>query len=534
MRINHPVTNIEHRLGDDEVIVSQTDLKGKIIYANPGFIRISGFSEEELLGKPHNLVRHPDMPPEAFEDLWRDIKQGLPWTGIVKNRCRNGDFYWVKANVTPIRERGRVTGYLSVRVAPSRAEIEAAENAYRQLREKSVPGMRVEHGGIAYSGWRGLRHYLQRMSLTRRLRWQMLLQTALLLLPVGFALFGANGPNWWLLGSALLAIAGLLWLWAVLQQALVSPLQQALDFARTIASGDLSTRLSTPRSDEIGQLLAALNQMNVNLLAAVGDVRRGVLSIDQDAREIATENTDLARRTEAQASKLEQTASTMEEFSASIKNNSSAAEQANHLAHSAAQIAVQGGEVVTAVGSTMAEISTSANRIVDIIGIIDGIAFQTNILALNAAVEAARAGEQGRGFAVVAGEVRSLAQRSAAAAREIKGLIDASVEKVRHGNQLVQDANETMRDIVRAVQDVTTIMTDITNTSIEQSQGIDQVNLAIADMDGVTQDNAQQVEQAAQTAERLALQAHQLAGAVSIFKTGSSDAAQKLLLPQRK
>jgi aerotaxis receptor len=287
-----------------------------------------------------------------------------------------------------------------------------------------------------------------------------------------------------------------------------------------LAGGDLSHMPACGRNDEMGQLLLALRQLNVNLTAIVGDVRENVRSIELATREIASGNHDLARRTEAQAASLEQTAASLAQVASNADQNTESAARADGLVGAASSVAGRGGEAVQAVGSTMGQISSSATRIVDIIGLIDGIAFQTNILALNAAVEAARAGEQGRGFAVVAGEVRSLAQRSASAAREIKALIEDSVQKVGQGNALVGAAGQTMREVVASVQDAAAIMHGITLASREQNQGIAQVNAAMTELDGITRQNAALVEESAAASSSVAEQASHLAQALSVFKVG--------------
>ena len=290
--------------------------------------------------------------------------------------------------------------------------------------------------------------------------------------------------------------------------------------ATSIAEGDLSIAIDTKSSDK-GSLLSEMKQMRNSLVDIVSQVRRGTHTITTASREIAAGNTDLSSRTELQASSLEKTASAMEELTSTVKQNADNARQANQLAATASENAVRGGEVVAQVVSTMGSINESARRISDIIGVIDGIAFQTNILALNAAVEAARAGEQGRGFAVVAGEVRNLAQRSAAAAKEIKDLIGDSVEKVATGSRLVDQAGRTMEEVVGSVKRVSDIIGEIAAASDEQSAGIEQVNQAITQMDQVTQQNAALVEQAAAAAEAMQDQAAGLAGLVGTFRTGS-------------
>ncbi|MGF6115131.1 methyl-accepting chemotaxis protein [Janthinobacterium lividum] len=328
-----------------------------------------------------------------------------------------------------------------------------------------------------------------------------------------------------LLTLAVLALGfGVVCAW-LLTMGIVRPLRTAVDIARKVADGDLTAQIDASAKDETGQLLLALKDMNTSLLNIVGEVRSGTDSIATSSTQIAAGNQDLSSRTEEQAGSLEETASSMEELTSTVKQNADNARQANQLAASAAQVAVKGGEVVAQVVGTMESINASSNKIVDIISVIDGIAFQTNILALNAAVEAARAGEQGRGFAVVASEVRNLAQRSASAAKEIKTLIGASVEQVNAGSMLVAQAGSTMNDIVDSVQRVSDIITEITAASSEQSVGIDEINRAIGQMDAVTQQNAALVEESAAAAESMQHQAHNLAQVVSVFKLNGQQAS---------
>ncbi len=310
----------------------------------------------------------------------------------------------------------------------------------------------------------------------------------------------------------------------LITRSITQPLRAAVDVAETVANGDLSTVFNAAPRDEIGDLMRALKAMNESLFKVVSEVQSGTRSIATASHEIAAGNLDLSSRTEQQASSLEETAASMEELTSTVRQNADNAEQANQLALTASGVAAKGGAIVGKVVDTMGLIDASSRKIVDIIGVIDGIAFQTNILALNAAVEAARAGEQGRGFAVVASEVRSLAQRSASAAKEIKDLIGDSVGQVNIGTKLVQEAGMTMRDVVDSVARVNDIMSEITSASKEQRIGIDQVNEAIAQMDQVTQQNAALVEEAAAAAASLEEQAQGLANIAAGFKLASAPA----------
>jgi len=315
------------------------------------------------------------------------------------------------------------------------------------------------------------------------------------------------------LGLILAGVVG-----AMLVKSIVRPLDEAVRIAGAVADGDLTQDIRVRANDETGHLMRALNEMNAGLARIVGRVRAGTDTIASASGQIATGNLDLSARTEQQAASLERTATSMEELTSTVRQNADNARQANTLAQSASEVAARGGTVVTQVVATMGAINASAARIADIIGVIDGIAFQTNILALNAAVEAARAGEQGRGFAVVASEVRNLAQRSAAAAKEIKSLIDDSVQKVHHGSELVDQAGATMGEIVGSINRVTDIMAEIMAASQEQSTGIEEVNRAIVQMDQATQQNAALVEEASAAAQQLREEADSLARTVGAFR----------------
>ncbi len=900
MRTNLPVTNVEYELKEGSSIVSKTDPKGLITYVNPDFIEASGFTEKELIGQPHNLVRHPDMPVEAFDDLWRTLKAGRPWTGLVKNRRKDGGFYWVIANATPIFEGGSCIGYMSVRSKPTRAQIEAHEAVYRLFREGKQGGLRILEGKAVGSGmYHGFKRSLSHMTIrnrmisvfvimiaamvisgifnyltvqqtsdqfrdvaTRRLllnsevnRLQFLLADnraqimlalqhdpkgkfarlhdhpvakhleaisknkadidevmrvldenahsekgrALLakvksaretyvkegILPAaefirlgefenaGVLLLEVINPRLQEAKETIAAQAeheklgaihayeksaeasktgeeiqvalfagstglALILAWLLLR-AVLEPIRTAREQLTRISQGHYHDVIAVKRDDEVGLLLYSMKAMQIRMGFEVSDARRindevtrvkigldnvstnvmiadkhrniiymnkaitemfraaqeairkdfpnfdannllgsnidqfhknpahqaqilerlrgsqkatikmggrtftltvsavvndkgdhlgsavewidrtielaveeeianivaaaargdftqritlegksgfflqmaqninqlletssvgleevarvlGALSngdltqtmsgdyqgtfgqlkedsnatvaqltetisrikeaadtINTASKEIASGNTDLSQRTEEQASSLEETAASMEQLTSTVKQNAENARQANQLAVGASDVAAKGGDVVNQVVHTMSSISDSSKKIADIISVIDGIAFQTNILALNAAVEAARAGEQGRGFAVVASEVRNLAQRSAAAAKEIKTLIGDSVDKVTLGTELADKAGKTMEEVVNAVKRVTDIMGEITAASSEQSQGIEQVNTAITQMDDVTQQNAALVEEAAAAAESMEEQAQALAQMMCSF-----------------
>jgi methyl-accepting chemotaxis protein len=889
MRINSPVTNREIELTERHNIVSRTDKKGQIVYVNSDFVEISGFDESELVGQPHNIVRHPDMPKEAFEDMWRCLKAMRPWTGVVKNRAKNGDFYWVLANATPLFENGAVTGYMSVRTKASREQIQAAENVYREFREGRAQGRAISNGtvvntgfspsrflanlsikarmfaivglgglvmaAIALIGLNGMRStdkalevtYKNRVVPTQQLKivadmyavnivdtahktrngnldfadgvrnieqarseiaknWGAYLSSAMTdeemrlidqakplmqtadasvdklasimrdkdaaalaaytvkdLYPVidpisgkiselvdlqirtaggeiesvrersssaflviatlfAFGLAFAIGGAWLLLRAIrkpIDEVTNLLYrmtdgqldveiettrrdemlvvfdaaksmkiklgadmaearrvadenlrvrealdcvttnvriadnsgrviyanktlvdtlrrteaeirkkvpqfsadhfvgsditvfyddpeaarrrlasLTATVNSEIViggrlyrlttSPIlndvgqrlgsvgewldrtdeaaieKEVTDLIRAAGSGDFTTRLEIGNkqgffrqlaeglnglvvqvSDSLSDLANVLNAMangDLNrkierdyagtfgqlkddtnttvdkLREVVGRIKESTEAINTAAREISAGNSDLSSRTEEQASSLEETASSMEELNATVKQNAESALKANDLGRQSNEAVMKGAETVKRVVLTMSDIQDSSKKIADIIGVIDSIAFQTNILALNAAVEAARAGEQGRGFAVVASEVRNLAQRSAQAAKEIKGLIADSVERVDGGAKLVAEAGATMEQVVDSFRQVTGLVTDIASASQEQASGISQVTQAVSQMDGVTQQNAALVEEAAAAAESLEDQARALMRAVGQFK----------------
>ncbi len=515
MRNNTPVTQRELDYDQDLTLMSVTDTQSHIRYANAAFTQLSGFDYEELVGQPHNLVRHPDMPPEAFADMWESLKDGRPWSGLVKNRSKNGDHYWVRANVAPMVRRGQVTGYISVRTKPARDEIAAAEKLYADFRQGRAGARRFRRGLIVRTGVWAFLSLLQRISVAARIHLALafvVLGQLGLLAGLGLEL-GSLGM---VMGATLL-IAGLADFW--LQGQLTRPLRQVARQAQAVAAGSPGQNLELNRIDEIGVIMRSINQAGLNLRSLVDDIDSQVDGVQNVGQQIGRSGNELAARTEQSASGLEQTAASMEELTSIVSQNADNARQASSLAQGASQAAVQGGDVVSQVVEMMQHISTSSKKIADIITVIDGIAFQTNILALNAAVEAARAGEQGRGFAVVASEVRALAQRSASAAKEIKDLIDTSVEGVQAGSVLVEQAGVSMENIVREVQRVTGLIGEITAASHEQANGVAQINEAVTQLDQVTQQNATMVDESVGAAHALIAQAERLAAAISVYKS---------------
>ncbi len=743
MRTNLPVTGVERHLDEGQYILSKSDLRGGITYVNRTLMEMSGFTEAELIGQPHNMLRHPDMPPEAFRDFWETLKAGKAWSGLVKNRCKNGDHYWVMANASPIFQNGTVVGYMSVRSRPERRQIEMADELYRKMRNKETSAT-LHEGRVVSKGIQGQLQRINEMKLGSRMSLIFISTMLLWVLVGGLGLFGIaqvekgimdvsafrSGILGTMMGGGAL-FAFLLWR---LYSATTQPLLRMRKQMQEIGQGNFSLMVVKDRADEIGDVSDAFKSMFVKLrfdmadsqraadeaqrvgfaldnvsmpvtlsneennlfhmntaartlleqifkssgavdklyghplaeslsdeallaitkgridkpmmaegkvgdriiklttnpvidargvylgrvcqwndrtaelaaekevaamveAAAAGDfsqrirvddkagffktlahdlnmfveaadngladvVRvlnalaqgdltqtierdyRGTFAqmkidanatvaqlkniastitdateaINNAAKEIAAGNADLSRRTESQAASLEQTASSTEELTNTVRNNADNATKASQLARTSSEVADRGGRVVSEVVTTMGAIAESSSKIAEIINVIDGIAFQTNILALNAAVEAARAGEQGRGFAVVAGEVRNLAQRSASAAKEIKELISESVNKVSNGYKLVETAGKTMEEIVESTQRVSSIMTEISSASEEQRTGIMQLNQAITSMDETTQQNAALVEEAAASAQSLEDQASNLTQAVAVFR----------------
>ncbi|NIF79422.1 PAS domain-containing protein [Paraburkholderia sp. Cy-641] len=514
MRNNQPVTQHEFEFPDNATLMSTTDTQSYITYANAAFVEVSGFSPEEIHGQPHNMVRHPDMPKEAFADMWATLKSGEPWTALVKNRRKNGDHYWVRANATPVVRDGRPAGYMSVRTKASREEIAAAEALYKDFREGKAGKRRFHKGLIVRTGLMGWTSILQTMPVRWRIR-----STLLALVPLLIAGVWALGLSGAALGSfaGIAALASALASWC-LEAQISRPLEQMRKQALRVASGESQSVVHMNRVDEIGMTLRTIGQLGLMFRWLIDDVSGQVLNVQTASNEIAQGNHDLSARTEQAATNVQETATSMTQMTATVKSNAETATQANQLSGSASEAAARGGQAVSEVVTTMNEITDSSKRIADIIGVIDGIAFQTNILALNAAVEAARAGEQGRGFAVVAAEVRALAQRSASAAKEIKNLISASVEKVESGSRLVDDAGKTMDEIVVQVKRVSDLIAEISSATLEQSSGITQVSQAVGDLDHITQQNAALVEQSAAASESLKQQTTRLAEAVSVFR----------------
>ena len=499
------VTQNEYPLDDDTTLMSTTDLHSYMTHTNDTFVQVSGFTLQELLGQPHNIVRHPDMPKAAFADMWYTLQKGEPWSGIVKNRRKNGDHYWVRANAVPMVRNGQMTGYMSIRTRATEDEVAAVEPLYKALNEGRSK-KRIHKGLVVRKGWLGK---LPAMPLRWRVRSVMAV-----LFAVMAATLVASAAGWAsLVAAAVLMLLGTL----VFEQQIVRPVENVARQALRVATGERNSVQHLNRSDELGLTLRAVGQLGLMCRWLINDVSSQVISVRDGSDRLAQGNEDLNDRTRQTVANVQQTVATMNQMAASVQSNSETAAEVDKLSMAASSAATQGGTVMQNVVKTMDDIADSTQRIGSITSLINDIAFQTNILALNAAVEAARAGEQGKGFAVVAGEVRHLASRSANAANDIRKLIDASASKVQSGADQVHAAGRTMDDIVEQVKNVTQLIAQISHATSEQATGLTELTRAVAELDSITQKNADLVEESAQISAMVKHRAGRLEDAVTVL-----------------
>jgi aerotaxis receptor len=519
MRNNQPCSGQEYPLQAQETLVSLTDVQGRIVYCNQAFIVASGFTSEELLGQPHNLVRHPDMPAEAFRDLWATVQRGVPWRGLVKNRRKDGDHYWVQASVTPVRSGDVTTGYLSVRTVPSRQQVQAAEALYVGMRNAQAQGRlaaRLDAGQLAPAHRVGRLGRALRQQLTR---WH-LAGAGGLASAVATGAVAANAPlGVWLPLAFVLAAAAWGGAWWQSERRLHQVARDAL----TLASGNLSHPVSTDAQDALGLLQRALAQLGVNLRATIADVRAQVDQVRTTTDDIAASNRQLAQRNEEQAASLRQTSAAMAAMADTVQATAEQAHQGTGLARDMDGVAARSQQAVQDTVTAMDGINRSSLRIGDVLQVIEAVALRTNLLALNAAVEAARAGDAGRGFAVVAAEVRGLSQRTSESAREVRQLIAESAERVSDGVHHTDHARQSMAAVLAQVDQVEAMMGTIHQAARAQMGGIDEIGLAVRQLDSLAQENSHMVDAVNQASQGLHAQVERVGQAMQLFRLAPGD-----------
>lgn len=524
MRNNQPVTNKETLLPEGQFIYSRTDLKGNIIEANEAFANISGYRREEMIGQPHNMVRHPDMPSQAFEDMWRDLKQGRPWRGVVKNRRQDGGYYWVIANASPVREGRQIVGYQSIRTAPSREEIKAAEAAYQRL-NKGDTSVRVFHG-------RAIPAHASPLSLFVGLGLQpMLFGIFALILCLG--VFAAE----WLPASTMRILAGLGMLWSLFFLIFFVPrlrgdLNKASDYLENLLiSGNLKHRFDLARPDELGVMLRKIDRFVSSVQATIQGIADTSHQVKWISGEVGQGIADVNHSARVQSDATSSAAAGIEEITVSIGEVAAHANATRSAAHTAAQVSAEGeklsekacatilalAQTVKTSAAQVERLGEKSEQISQITGAIKEIADQTNLLALNAAIEAARAGETGRGFAVVADEVRKLAERTAKATEEISIMIRAvqdetgkavegmrtGASQVENGVTLVQNAQNALREINTQMTQTMEMVNDISHSSHEQESAMTAMAQSVEQVSAMTEQNMAVVNQTTNNVEHL-------------------------------
>jgi len=505
--------SLNYEITDSEFLVLVSDKASQFLYANTAYLQASGYTWEELKGTVTARMLHKDTPIQVSHDMIKTLRRQQPWTGLIKNQRKDGTSYWLRLNISPLYSQGAFAGSLLVHSRPSRQDIETHDALYRRLRDDS--SLILSQGRVITNSF--LARALDRIrnrGLTARIWTGMGVLNAISL--IGMASIDTLPAMAWAVWAAAAVASAVVG--ASLSLSVATPLREAVRMANRMAAGDLGSQAHSSRNDEIGALIRALTQMNVNLRATVLDVRGGVGAMTSATTSIASGTDELAGRTEEQASHLEKTSTAIDSINKAVQHTADSAREASQFAKSASNAAESGGQIVGQVVTTMQGITQSSKKIAEIIGVIDSIAFQTNILALNAAVEAARAGEHGRGFAVVAGEVRNLAQRTAQSAREIKALISTSVDQVAQGSSLVDTAGKSIDDIVAQVRRVTDLVDRIAGATVGQSKGIAEVTQGVAKLDQMTQQNASLAQDSTFSAQSLHAQAEGLAQAVGVFK----------------
>ncbi|MEW6677532.1 MAG: PAS domain-containing methyl-accepting chemotaxis protein [Pseudomonadota bacterium] len=555
MRNNQPVTGREHVIDDRAAIISRTDAKGVITYVNDDFVASSGFTREELLGQPHNIVRHPDMPSEAFRDLWDTVHQGRPWTAIVKNRCKNGDHYWVKATTTPTPDGG----YMSVRVKPTRDEVRQAEDLYARMARDA--GIRLEGGSLRKTGIAALFKRMDDLSLGTKL-WLSTLSSVLAILFVALLGWSALGQlsaglpagaqdgiqgyrNGLLLVVILAVVAWPLVAWWVIR-GLSGHLYQAVNAARDIAAFDFSRPVKLDGRDEVGQLLQQFAIMRNNLQEAAAMIQQNALRLDAAVHVLAGSSQSGAQAAAEQSEASSSMAAAVEQLSVSIDQMEEHAREASTVSSRAGEVSREGGKVVhntateigriadsvNAAATTIQALETYSTDISAIVDVIGDIADQTNLLALNAAIEAARAGEQGRGFAVVADEVRKLAERTSSSTQQITTMIEKvqggarqavremenGVSQVSEGVQLAHRAGDSIGAIETTSQQVVGAVGEISNALREQAVAAREIARNVERVAQMTERNAQASQDTSEVAREVESLSRELRRLAGLFK----------------